>query len=71
VEVDDPTDALVKRLVAAKASLKTARLEVESAQRFARSKEDAWGGLSKVINETRNLTAVWDPFRYCLNPWLP
>lgn len=59
-DADDADDALVQQLMAAKAAIKMARADLESAEQFARSKENAWEELSRIIGETRNLAAAWD-----------
>ena len=57
---DSLEDAFVERLAAAKRAVKSAKAKVEEAERFATSREDAWGRLSGIIDDTRNLAAVWD-----------
>lgn len=57
---EDEDDALVKELKLAKAAIKHSKSELEAATQFARSKEDAWEELSKIISDSRNLAAAWD-----------
>ncbi|HYD52107.1 MAG TPA: recombinase family protein [Gemmatimonadaceae bacterium] len=57
---DEDDDSLVAAMKDAKAAVKEARKNLEEAERFARSKEDAWTALSGIISESRNLIAAWD-----------
>jgi DNA invertase Pin-like site-specific DNA recombinase len=60
VDHDDERDPLVKELVAAKACVDTARREVQEAERFARSKDEVWAEVSRIIADSRNIASAWD-----------
>lgn len=60
VDHDDENDPLIKELLAARACIATARRALAEAEGFAKSKEEAWAEVSRIIADSRNIANAWD-----------
>lgn len=56
----DEDDELTRAMVAAKQRRRAAETDLEEANAFAASRENAWQRLQGIIKESRNLAAAWD-----------
>lgn len=55
----DADDTLVEQINEAKQLMRSAEVELRTAEAFAKSKENAWSTLSGIIHETRDLGKAW------------
>jgi hypothetical protein len=56
---EDGDEVLVEAAKTARRALEEAKNQLAEAEKFSRSKEDAWERVSAIIHETRNLAAAW------------